>query len=52
MYQPNLKSVVLRLPVPEIIEIEVLGVANLEEEEAVGGRRIPFKRVLVVPGPP
>jgi len=38
MYQPNLKSVAL--PVPEIIAIEVFGVANpyLGEEEAVGGQ--------------
>ena len=40
MYRPNLKSVAL--PIPEIIVIEVLGRGanpNLEEEEAVGGRR-------------
>ena len=39
MCRPNLKSVAL--PVPEIIAIEVLGVANpnLGEEKAAGGRR-------------
>jgi len=39
-YQPNLKS--LALPVPEILAIEILGVArtpNLGEEQAVEGQR-------------